>query len=208
MSNKKLKTYSSPKSSRSPRSPISIEDIQVEKKIETVFELIDKLNPDMKNEVFSKLMSYKPSNASNKNLLLLNNEFADTYSITRKLSKIKSESPNQIPINSLSKKIDSVVATIGDLKLKTLDKYSPVKAELTNIFSEDRIKHNNVDFFYEPHTLEGAKQTYEAITNKKDFERIKKEFEEVWDFQNSKLEMEDFFNLKDELRRYRVDFLV
>ena len=73
MSGKKLKSYTSPKSPRSPRSPISIEDIEVDKKIETVFELIDKLPPDMQKEVFNKLLSYNPSNSSARNLPLINN---------------------------------------------------------------------------------------------------------------------------------------
>ena len=41
---------------------LSIKD---EKKIENVFELIDELPPDMKEEVFTKLMSFNPSNSKN-----------------------------------------------------------------------------------------------------------------------------------------------
>jgi len=194
MSPKTLKIYEEPlsKSKSSKRSPISIEDIKVDKKIESVFELIDKLNPDMQNEVFSKLMSYKPTNASNKILPLINNQFADTYSITRQLNKIKSKSPKQIPINSLSKKIDSVVATIGDLKLKTLDKYSPVKDQIYQIFHWQNIKLNEEDddmFAYD--TLAEAKETYEFHThnnNDKEFENKKKEFIESWNFQNSDID--------------------
>lgn len=184
----KLKTYTSPKSS-SPRSPISIEDIEVEKKIETVFELIDKLNPDMQKEVFNKLLSYNPSNANSRKLSLINNEFANTYSITRQLSKIKSKSPKKLPIKSLSKRINTVVATIGDLKIKTLEKYSPVKDQIYEIFHWENIQLNDEDddmFAYD--TLAEAKETYEFHThdnNDKEFEKKKQEFIESWNFQNS-----------------------
>lgn len=54
-------------------------------KIETVFELIDELPQDMQREVFTKLMSFNPSNSNSKNLPLINKQFADYYSRTRRL---------------------------------------------------------------------------------------------------------------------------
>ena len=96
MSSKKLKIYDSPKgqgfSKLKSSSPISIEDIEVDKKIESVFELIDKLPTDLQSKLYSDILSLNPSNASNKNLPLISNEFAETYSYTRRLSKIKSKS--------------------------------------------------------------------------------------------------------------------
>ena len=88
-------------SSKSKRSispnALSLKDISLkeEKQIENVFELIDKLNPDMQKEVFSKLLSYNPSNTNSRKLSLVNNQFADVYSYTRKLTKIKSKSPTK-----------------------------------------------------------------------------------------------------------------
>lgn len=99
MSSRKLKIYNSPKgqgpSKLKTSSPISIEDIEVDKKIESVFELIDKLPNDLQRKLFTDIRSLNVSNASNRNLQLLNNEFAETYSYTRKLSKIKSKSPEK-----------------------------------------------------------------------------------------------------------------
>ena len=193
MSSRKLKIYNSPKNSAKSPSPVSLKDISLkeEKKIENVFELIDKLNPDMQREVFSKLLSYNPSNANSRKLSLVNNQFADVYSYTRKLTKIKSPT-KKLPIKSLSKQIDTVVKTIGDLKLKTLEKYSPVKDQIYEIFHYSKIESpENQDeeadiynmFPYD--TLTEAKEAYESYTNSKDFKNKKKEFIESWNFQNS-----------------------
>jgi hypothetical protein len=187
MSGKKSKKSSSP-------NELNFKDLNLndEKKIETVFELIDKLPPDMQNEVFNKLLSYNPSNANSRKLSLVNNEFADTYSITRQLSKIKSKSPKKLPIKSLSKRINTVVAMIGDLKIKTLEKYSPVKDLIYEMFHYSKIQSpENQDeeadiynmFAYD--TLAEAKEAYESYTNLKDFENKKNEFIESWNFQNS-----------------------
>lgn len=197
MSGRKLKIHSQNSTKSSAKSstrssPINFEDLNLneEKKIENVFELIDKLNPDMQREVFSKLMSFNPSNANSRKLSLVNNQFADVYSYTRKLTKIKSKSPTKtIPIKSLSKQIDRVVATVGDLKIKTLEKYSPVKDQIYQIFHWENIQLNDEDddmFAYD--TLAEAKETYEFHThdnNDKEFEKKKQEFIESWNFQNS-----------------------
>jgi len=193
MSTKKLKIYTSPKgegfSKLKTSSPVNIEDIEVDKKIESVFELIDKLPRDLQEEVFTKLSSLNPSNASNRNLPLLNNEFADIYSRTRRLSKIKS-TPQNSP-KSLSKQVDSVVSIIGDLPLKKINQYSPVKDTLRNKFAHNRIPKNIVyeasDMFMSD-TLEKCREEYDGTD--KQFESKKKEWIEMWNFFASKSEVD------------------
>ena len=149
------------------------------------FELIDKLPRDIKEEVFTKLMLFGPFNS--KNLLLVNNQFADVYSYTRRLAKIKSKS---IPIDRLSKQIDSVVAIIGDLKLQKLDKYLPIKDILEDIFNYNNINltEEQEQYMFEYDTLIEAKEIYERRTNAKDFEKRKQEYIEQWNFINCNFE--------------------
>ena len=189
MSSRKLKSYTSPKSPAKSPSPVSLKDISLkeEKQIENVFELIDKLNPDMQYEVFNKLLSYNPSNA--KNLSKVSKQFAETYSYTRRLSKIKSKSPEKSPVKNLSKQITSVSAVIGDLKLKKIQEYLPVKNELDKIFSSKHLPNNLYDeaadnFMFD--TLEEVKEQYN-LTDKQ-FETKKQEYNEMWNFLASNLE--------------------
>ena len=178
---------------KSKNSPISVEDINFKvedinleenKKIENVFELIDKLPRDMQNEVFNKLTSYKPSN-SNK-LSALNNNFAENYSYVRRLSKIKSSS--KIPIKNLSKQIDNVSAIIGDLELKNINKYLPVKDKINKLFSYKVLPDDYVDTadIFALDTLAECKAEY-IKTGKKDFESRKQDMIEAWNFEHSVL---------------------
>jgi len=188
MSPKTLKIYEGPfsKSKSSKSSPVNIEDIEVDKKIESVFELIDKLPNDLQRKLFTDILSLNVSNASNRNLPLLNNEFAETYSYTRKLSKIKSKSPplkKESPIKNLSKQIASVSAVIGDLKLKKIKEYSPVKNELDKMFSlyhlpDDVFEDVSESFMFD--TLEQVEEQYNLTD--KEFETKKQEYNEMWNF--------------------------
>lgn len=211
MSSRKLKIYNSPKgqgpSKLKSSSPIRIEDIEVDKKIESVFELIDKLPNDLQRKLFTDIRSLNVSNASNRNLPLLNNEFAETYSYTRKLSKIKSKSPEKSPVKNLSKQITSVSAVIGDLKLKKIQEYSPVKKELDKIFSSKHLPNDlyeeasdNFDNFLFD-TLEQVKEQYN-LTDKQ-FETKKQEYNEMWNFLASNLEY-DFgeVNTRGKIAKY------
>jgi hypothetical protein len=191
MSTRKLKIYNSPicqgfsKLKTSP--PISIEDIEVDKKIESVFELIDKLPTDLQSKLYSDIISLNPSNASNRNLPLISNEFAETYSYTRRLSKIKSKSPEK----NLSKQITYVSAVIGDLPLKKINQYSPVKETLKNIFAFNRFPNdvlNEATNMFTWDTLEKCREEYGG-TDKK-FESKKKEWIEMWDFYASNPEVD------------------
>ena len=151
-SGKKLKSYTSLKSSAmsstKSRSPISVKNIEVEKKIETVFELIDKLPQDIKEEVFSKLMSFNSSNSNSKNLPLINKQFADYYSRTRKLSRI--QPPENLTIKKLPKITEKIVDAIGDLKFEKILKYSPVVRELQTIIENSNYENlcSEDDYLY------------------------------------------------------------
>ena len=210
MSSRKLKIYNSPKgqgpSKLKTSSPISIEDIEVDKKIESVFELIDKLPNDLQRKLFTDISSLNPSNASNRNLPLLNNEFAETYSYTRRLSKIKSKSPEKSPVKNLSKQITSVSAILGDLKLKKIQEYLPVKNELDKIFSSKHLPNDLYDeaadnFMFD--TLEEVKEQYN-LTDKQ-FETKKQEYNEMWNFLASNLEYEYDFGEVTKYDRLKSD---
>ena len=170
------------KKSSSPNA-LNFKDLSIkdEKKIENVFELIDKLNPDMQREVFSKLLSYNPSNASNRNLPKVSKQFADVYLPSRRLSKI--QPPEKPTIEQLSKITDKVIDTIGHLKIKKIIKSEPVVEELTNIFD------NNFDNLYDEefsdllnqNKFADARRKYEQ-TNKKDFDKKVKEYHEQFNY--------------------------
>lgn len=175
----------SPKSSSSKNSAISLENVKVknaqdEEKIKSVFDLIDKLPKDMQEVVFKKLSSYKPSN-SNK-LSLVSKEFRNIYSYRHRLSNIHSATPKLMSTN-VRKQTDKVISTIGDLKLKTINEYTPIKDELSNIFTVDNIEDEAKELFMGFNTIEQAKQKYI-----KDFDDKKRDFVESWNFDNSKLD--------------------
>ena len=197
MSSRKLKIHSSNSTKSSAKSsaksstrssPINFEDINLneEKKIENVFELIDKLNPDMQREVFSKLLSYNPSNANSRKLSLVNNQFADVYSRTRRLSKINS--PKNLTIEKLPEITNKVFNVIGDLQIKKILKYYPVVQELNNILEKSNYKNlydkEGVAYLLNCKTLAKAKKHYEINTNKTDFNKIKKDYNDIWNFKH------------------------
>ena len=205
---------------KSKSSPISVEDINFKvedinleenKKIENVFELIDKLPKDMQNEVFNKLMSYKPSNASK--LSALNNNFAENYSYIRRLNKIKTSSNSST--KNLKKQIDNVSAIIGDLELQNIIKYLPVKDKINKLFSikvlPDDISETADIFLFK--TLAEAKEEYKK-TGKKDFESKKQDMIEAWNFENSivnqKIDKEEFSNLsflQDKIKLFKESII-
>ena len=96
----------------------------------------------MKNEVYTRLLSYGQSNSNSKNLMMVNKNFAEIHSYTVRLSKIKPASPKLSP-KSLTKQIDQVVDTIGTLKIKDIERFSPVKEELNTIFDKTKL---NTDY--------------------------------------------------------------
>jgi len=133
--------------------------------VKTILKAIDELGTDMKGELLNKLMSYNRSNASARNLPLVNKEFADSYTYTRNLTKIKSaqkslfkdlpediipqvttsyvqlffkENLPEFSTKNLSKEIDNVVSIIGNIKLDKLNNFSPIKNELDKIFKNKR----------------------------------------------------------------------
>ena len=170
----------------------------MKKKIENVFELIDELPPDMKEEVFTKLMSFNPSNS--KNLSLINKELADCYSRTRKLGKITS--PVNLKIEKMPKITSQVVGVIGDLKIEKILKYSPVVQKLDNIVND--IKYDNLlfdeddfSYFSEYNNLADAKRQYEINTNKTDFNKKKQDYIEIWNFMNSGLKSNPIEGIKN-----------
>ena len=158
-------------------------------KIETVFELIDELPQDMQREVFTKLMSFNPSNS--KNLPLINKQFADYYSRTRRLSKI---SPKNLTIEKLPEITDKVVNVIGDLKIEKLLKYQPVVEELDNVVKNSNYRnlYDKDEFSYLTayETLAEAKRHYEDDDENDDeyvkpnFNKITKDYNDIWNFQN------------------------
>ena len=158
-------------------------------KIETVFELIDELPQDMQREVFTKLMSFNPSNY--KNLPLINKKFADYYSRTRRLSKI---SPKNLTIEKLPEITDKVVNVIGDLKIEKLLKYQPVVEELDNVVKNSNYRnlYDKDEFSYLTayETLAEAKRHYEDDDENDDeyvkpnFNKITKDYNDIWNFQN------------------------
>ena len=136
------KKSSASKSSKKSSSSKSSKSTSPE--VKTILQAVDELPPDMQEELLDILMSLKPS-SSNRNLPLINKEFADIYSYQRKLSKITSA---HIPVNKdlvhselqladiqgyaeaifeknfknfttkhLPKEVNNVVSIIGDIKL-------------------------------------------------------------------------------------------
>ena len=153
------KKYSASTSSSSKKSTTTSPEVK------TLLEAVVELPPDMQEELIEKLMSYNRSNASARNLPLINHKFADIYSYQRNLSKIKSaqkplfknlpesiipavstsyidlffkENLHQFSTKNLSKEIKNVVSIIGDIKLDKISKNSPVKNELDKIFKNKR----------------------------------------------------------------------
>ena len=181
------------------------------KQIESVFELIDELPKDLKDEVFQRLLSYKASN-SNK-LSEVSTKFGDIYSYSRGLHKIKTaiekdsansqdsassraSSDSIATLKNLSKTIDTVVKTIGDLPLKKIRKYTPVKDELYQIFNWRNYNMKSIEDINEylaDFTLEEGKRDYKRDLNKDNFEAKKNEWVEKWNFVNSNIYRTKFF---------------
>jgi hypothetical protein len=179
MSNKS-KTSSSVKSSPNA---LNFKDLSIkdEKQIENVFEFIDKLPRDLQEEVFTKLLSFNPSNASNRNLTKVSKQFADVYLLSRRLSKI--DSPEKSTIKQLSKITDKVIDTIGHLTIKKIRKYEPVVQELYNIYDRDtQIYDRDFARILRENNLADARQKYEELTNKKDFDKKVKDLDEHFNY--------------------------
>ena len=204
---RRVKTVQTPKEN-SPKSS---------KETESVFELIDNLPKDLKGEVFQRLLSYKASN-SNK-LSEVSREFADIYSYSRRLHAIKTanekasasassrastktsassrssassraRSSSSATLKNLLKTTDTVVKTVGDLPLKKIRKYTPVKDEIDQIFEWHNVDMDpieDISYSLQNETLEEAKENYEEEFNKKDFEAKKNEWVEYWNFVNSNI---------------------
>lgn len=115
-------------SKKSSASPEELKDI---------LERIDELDDHMRNEILIKLMTYSRSD-SNKNLMMVNKNLANIHSYTVKLTKIKPASPKLSP-KSLTKQIDKVIETVGNLKIKDLEKFSPINEKLKKIFDKTKL---------------------------------------------------------------------
>lgn len=189
------------KSSASPTKSLS----ESPKQIKDVFELIDGLDNHMKNEVYTRLMSYRPSNSNSKNLMMVNKDFANIHSYTVRLSKIKPPSPKLSP-KSLPKQIDQVVKTIGTLKIKDIERFSPVKEELKTIFDQTKL---NTDYLNQinkyinfDQSIDESHEDYENNTDQTDFNTKLQQWVDHWDFSHS---ADDLKYMQEQVQKYKAD---
>jgi len=183
-------------SKKSSASPEELKDI---------LERIDELDDHMRNEILIKLMTYSQSDSNSKNLMMVNKNLASIHSYTVKLTKIKPASPKLSP-KSLTKQIDKVIETVGNLKIKDLEQFSPVNEKLKKIF--DKTKLNTVylneinGYINFDQTIDGSHEEYEDNTHQTDFNTKLKQWVNHWDFSHS---ADDLKYMQEQVQKYKAD---